>query len=123
MVYRLGRCLTLVENRSTGQNGFSNSTGVRRSCLRVWKNCIVKLNWHLIRTAFLNSGVYMPYPQRFALLFRCAQIFKLLKSARLRGKIPAVRQTCFIAPHNTHSRKMLVLAGCVQPMLAPAINT
>jgi glycolate oxidase iron-sulfur subunit len=41
----------------------------------------------------------------------------------LRGKIPATRQTGLLSPQNTHSRKMLVLAGCVQPALAPEINT
>jgi glycolate oxidase iron-sulfur subunit len=65
----------------------------------------------------------LPYPQRFALLIRCTQIFKPLIPAPLRGKIPAVRQTGLTAPQNAHRRKMLVLAGCVQPMLAPAINT
>jgi glycolate oxidase iron-sulfur subunit len=64
----------------------------------------------------------LPYPRRFALLFRCAQIFKPLIPARLRGKIPAARQTGLTSPQNIHSRKMLVLTGCVQPVLAPAIN-
>jgi len=65
----------------------------------------------------------LPYPQRFAFLLRCTQIFKPLIPARLRGKIPATRQSDLIAPQNTRKRKMLVLAGCVQPQLAPAINT
>ena len=65
----------------------------------------------------------LPYPQRFALLFRWAQIFKPLIPARLRGKIPATRQTVLTSPQNTHSRKMLVLSGCVQPILGPSINT
>ncbi len=64
----------------------------------------------------------LPYPQRFALLFRCAQIFKPLLSARLRGKIPAERRNRLTEPLKIHNRKMLVLAGCVQPILAPAIN-
>ena len=64
----------------------------------------------------------LPYPHRFSLLLRCAQLFKPLMPSRLRGKIPAM---CHIGPpssDNTHSRKMLVLAGCVQPALAPSIN-
>ncbi len=65
----------------------------------------------------------LPYPQRFALLFRCVQLFKPLIPARLRGQISAVRQTGLTAPQKSHRRKMLVLAGCVQPILAPAINT
>jgi len=65
----------------------------------------------------------LPYPQRFALLFRWTQIFKPLIPARLHGKFPATSQTVLTVPQNTHRRKMLVLAGCVQPILAPAINT
>jgi glycolate oxidase iron-sulfur subunit len=65
----------------------------------------------------------LPYPQRFALLFRCALILKSLMPNRLRSKIPAMRRTGLSVPQNTHKRKMLVLAGCVQPILAPAINT
>jgi glycolate oxidase iron-sulfur subunit len=65
----------------------------------------------------------LPYPQRFALLFRCAQIFKPLMPARLRGKIPAARRSGLTEPLNIRTRKMLVLEGCVQPILAPAINT
>lgn len=65
----------------------------------------------------------LPYPQRFSLLFRTAQIFKPLMPARLRGKIPAARRSGLTEPQKIHSRKMLVLAGCVQPIFAPAINT
>lgn len=65
----------------------------------------------------------LPYPQRFALLIRCTLIFKPLMPNRLRAKIPVTRQTGLPAPQNTHRRKMLVLAGCVQPILAPGINS
>jgi glycolate oxidase iron-sulfur subunit len=65
----------------------------------------------------------LPYPQRFSLLLRSSRIFKPLIPARLRGKMPAARQSGLTEPQKIHSRKMLVLAGCVQPILAPAINT
>ena len=64
----------------------------------------------------------LPYPQRFALLFRVAQIIKPLIPSHLRGKTPDSRQTGLISPQNIQGRKMLVLAGCVQPILTPAIN-
>ena len=41
--------------------------------------------------------------------------------AALRAKIPA-RQAATPWPAPRHARKMLVLAGCVQPALAPSIN-
>jgi glycolate oxidase iron-sulfur subunit len=81
----------------------------------------VRRPWHERVKRRVLSAV-LPYPQRFALLFQWAQLFKLLMPARLRGKIPVRGQTGLTAPHNTHRRKMLVLAGCVQPVLAPAIN-
>lgn len=66
--------------------------------------------------------IVLPYPQRFSLLLRCAQRFKPLMPFRLRGKIPAMCHIGPSSPDNTHSRKMLVLVGCVQPALAPSIN-
>jgi glycolate oxidase iron-sulfur subunit len=42
--------------------------------------------------------------------------------APLRSKIPDIRQTGLQSPQNNHRGKMLVLAGCVQPILGSAIN-
>ncbi|MBE7367688.1 glycolate oxidase subunit GlcF [Ramlibacter pallidus] len=45
-----------------------------------------------------------------------------LLPARLREKVPA-RQDAGAWPTRTHARKVLMLAGCVQPSMMPNINT
>ncbi len=116
----LDRCLTCRACETTCPSGVNygrlldmGRAVVEQQVRRPW---LERVKRHVLCTV-------LPYPQRFALLFRCAQIFKPLMPARLRGKIPAVRQTGLTAPPNIHKRKMLVLAGCVQSVLAPAINT
>jgi glycolate oxidase iron-sulfur subunit len=49
------------------------------------------------------------------------QLFQPLLSKRLQDKIPPM-QRAGSWPQREHARKMLVLAGCVQPALAPNIN-
>jgi len=116
----LDRCLTCRACETTCPSGVSygrlldmGRAVVEQQVRRPW---LERVKRRMLRAV-------LPYPQRFALLFRGAQIFKPLISARLRGKIPAARQTRLTAPQNTHRRKMLILAGCVQHILAPAINT
>lgn len=91
----------------------------------------------------------IPYPARFTPLLRCGQVFRPLLSPGLRRMIPRHRHAIsdsevgkaskkrFPLPLKggegrgegtvpdritKHTRKMLVLEGCVQPVLAPNIN-
>ena len=115
----LDRCLTCRACETTCPSGVSY--GRLLDIGRAVVEQQVRRPWHERVKRRVLSAV-LPYPQRFALLFQWAQLFKPLMPARLRGKIPARGQTGLIAPQNTRRRKMLVLAGCVQPVLAPAIN-
>ncbi len=63
----------------------------------------------------------IPYPARFSSLLRLGQLFRPLMPPGLRRKVPAV-QHAGSWPKTGHTRRMLVLKGCVQPAIAPAIN-
>jgi glycolate oxidase iron-sulfur subunit len=63
----------------------------------------------------------IPHPRRFASLLRIGQLFRPLLPRGLKRSIPD-RQRAAPWPGAAHTRRMLVLEGCVQPALAPNIN-
>ena len=63
----------------------------------------------------------LPYATRIGPLVKLGQLFKPVMPGALGRAIPA-RQTVGHVPSATHTRKMLVLDGCVQPSMAPATN-
>ncbi len=63
----------------------------------------------------------LPYPQRFNILLGLLRSLGPLLPNRLRAKIPAKAQIAD-RPKLRHSRRMLLLEGCVQPAFAPNIN-
>jgi glycolate oxidase iron-sulfur subunit len=52
---------------------------------------------------------------------KLGRLFRPLLSATLRAKLPSVR-AAGTWPHRTHVRKVILLNGCVQPALVPAID-
>jgi len=64
----------------------------------------------------------LPYRQRFAVLFRFAQFFKLLMPEYIRRKIAVTSSASRARPYHAFRRQVLILDGCVQPTLAPGIN-
>lgn len=58
----------------------------------------------------------------FNSLFKVGQIVRFLLPKDLKKTIPAKRASAKTWPSARHARKMLVLDGCVQPVLAPNIN-
>lgn len=68
----------------------------------------------------------LPYPQRFAPLLRLGQWFRPLLPRALKQKIPPRIPSTPLSEgevgSKTFKRRMLVLAGCAQPALAPNIN-
>jgi glycolate oxidase iron-sulfur subunit len=60
-------------------------------------------------------------PSLFAPALKAGQLFKRLLPAALADKVPASAPRRGW-PHPRNARRMLVPAGCVQPMLAPDIN-
>ena len=64
----------------------------------------------------------LPYRWRFKVLFSLAQRLRFLVPRSLRKKIPEVSTPSYCWPNTKHKRQVLLLEGCVQPALAPAIN-
>ncbi|MGQ0658014.1 MAG: glycolate oxidase subunit GlcF [Chromatiales bacterium] len=63
----------------------------------------------------------LPHRWRFACLMRPAQWLRPLLPAVLKRKIPPLTEVP-ARPTRSHARKVLMLEGCVQPILAPSIN-
>ncbi len=67
----------------------------------------------------LKEGLTSPL---FAPAMAVGQAVRGLLPAALKSKVPA-KQTAKPWPTRQHARKMLMLGGCVQPAMAPNINT
>ncbi|MGZ8217197.1 glycolate oxidase subunit GlcF [Methylomagnum sp.] len=64
----------------------------------------------------------LPYPRRFGAVLALARRAQSILPTALRRKIPAPAPPVAAWPTQSHARKMLILEGCVQPVLAPSIN-
>ena len=67
-------------------------------------------------------GAVLPRTGLFQALLGLGRAFRFAAPAALRAKIPAAVPARGAWPAPRHARKMLVLAGCVQPALSPDIN-
>ena len=65
----------------------------------------------------------LPRSWLFALLLKLGRWTRPVLPFALQGKIPASVPEAGAWPAARHARRMLVLAGCVQPALGPDINT
>lgn len=65
----------------------------------------------------------LPNPNVFKPLFKISQTLRPLLPQALKNKIPPKPVSTKAWPAAQHARKMLVLDGCVQPAMAPNINT
>jgi glycolate oxidase iron-sulfur subunit len=64
----------------------------------------------------------LPRTRLFGTALRLGQLLRPVLPRRLRSKVPAKTRAAGAWPAPRHSRRMLALAGCVQPVLAPSIN-
>ena len=79
----------------------------------------------IVRQALL---AILPYPRRFSLLLGMGRLMRPLLPGALQRKIPPSRKSSGAKlsgkrPQATHTRTMLLLQGCVQPLTAPNTNT
>jgi glycolate oxidase iron-sulfur subunit len=67
-------------------------------------------------------GWALPKTALFTVALRLGEVLRPLLPAGLKAKVPPRTRPSGEWPAPRHRRKMLVLAGCVQPALAPSIN-
>ncbi len=65
----------------------------------------------------------LPWPRRITPLLRLGQLLRPLLPAALKQSIPAYQRISIPYVSRQHARTMLLLDGCVQPALAPRINS
>jgi len=115
----LDRCLTCRACETTCPSGvrYGRLADIGRNLLeaRVARG----LAERLLR-ATLSFG--LPRTRLFTVLLRFGQALRAWLPARLRTMVPAPAAPRGEWPAPRHARRMLVLAGCVQPALAPRIN-
>jgi glycolate dehydrogenase iron-sulfur subunit len=76
--------------------------------------------WDLSQRAVL--GLVLPRTAVFSFFLRLGQLTRAFLPGFLKKSIPERSEPAGAWPAPRHERRMLVLAGCVQPALAPAIN-
>ncbi|HJW52899.1 MAG TPA: glycolate oxidase subunit GlcF [Burkholderiaceae bacterium] len=114
----LDRCLTCRNCETTCPSGvqYGRLLDIGRKLVddRVQR----PLGQRLVRAA-LKNGLTSPL---FAPAMRIGQALRPLLPAALKAKIPA-RRAPGTFPTRAHTRRMILLEGCVQPAMAPNINT
>jgi glycolate oxidase iron-sulfur subunit len=115
----LDRCLTCRACETTCPSGvqYARLADIGRALVEartrrsVWQRMLrAALSWVLPRRAL------------FAPLLALGRLMRPILPGILRDKIPARGEPAGAWPAPRHPRRMLALAGCVQPAIAPAIN-
>jgi glycolate oxidase iron-sulfur subunit len=114
----LDRCLTCRNCESTCPSGveYGHLIDIGRKLVdeKVKRPVLEKtLRWAL------KEGLPSPL---FGVAMKMGQAVRGVLPASLRSKVPA-RQNAGLLPTRTHARKVLMLAGCVQPSMSPNINS
>ena len=114
----LDRCLTCRACETTCPSGvrYGRLADIGRNLVdaQVPRHWLDRLQRTLMRAI-------LPFPERFAPLVKLAGLLRPLALPVLRRKIP-LPSPAAPWPKPRHGRKMLVLEGCVQPVLDPSIN-
>ncbi|MGR9101421.1 MAG: glycolate oxidase subunit GlcF [Gammaproteobacteria bacterium] len=115
----LDRCLSCRSCETTCPSGvrYGRLLDLGRQAIEPFSRRSVpdRIRRRLIRAVF-------PFPERAAFLLHAAGLLKPFLPKRLRRKLIERRPPRLEWPPPRHRRKMLVLSGCVQPILAPSIN-
>ena len=114
----LDRCLTCRNCESTCPSGVQYGHLVDIGRKLVDERVPRPAGERAVRWA-LKEGLPSPL---FAPAMKIGQAVRGLLPASLKNKVP-VKQAAGAWPTRTHARKMLMLAGCVQPAMMPNINS
>jgi glycolate oxidase iron-sulfur subunit len=111
----LDRCLTCRSCETTCPSGvqYGRLADIGRA---VVEERAARGAWDRLKRAALAFA--LPRRALFTAMLRLGQLFRFL----LPGTVPAPAAPAGHWPAPRHARRMLVLAGCVQPALAPRIN-
>lgn len=116
----LDRCLTCRSCESTCPSGvqYGKLLDIGRSLTeeRVGRGPVVALKRYALRKV-------LPHRRRFAALLAVARLVRGLLPAQIRSKVPARPPRQEPWPTVRHARKVLMLEGCAQPILAPEVNS
>lgn len=114
----LDRCLTCRNCESTCPSGVDYGHLVDIGRKLVDAKVERPMSEKVVRWA-LKEGLPSPL---FAPAMRLGQLVRPMLPASLQAKVPA-RQAATPWPKGTHARKVLLLAGCAQPSMAPNIDS
>jgi len=115
----LDRCLTCRACETTCPSGveYGRLVDIGRNIV---EQHVPRAPLDAVKRAALRA--VLPRPALFKPLLRIGQILRPLLPSALKKKIPKRQTQGTDWPAPRHTRKMLVLDGCVQPSLAPDIN-
>ncbi len=115
----LDRCLTCRNCETTCPSGVGYARlldiGRQQVEARVPRSATDRATRALLRRV-------LPRPRLFAALLASGRTLRPLLPGRLRTKIPPTRPTPAWPQATEHTRRVLLLEGCVQPALQPEIN-
>jgi glycolate oxidase iron-sulfur subunit len=115
----LDRCLTCRACETTCPSGvqYGRLADIGRGIV---EERVGRGMWESVQRMALSA--VLPRTGLFAMALALGRIARPLLPEALKKKIPARTGTGGKWPEPRHKRKMIVLAGCVQPALEPAIN-
>ncbi|SFK13947.1 glycolate oxidase iron-sulfur subunit [Nitrosomonas aestuarii] len=115
----LDRCLTCRACESTCPSGvrYAELVDISRDLIerQVKRSADKRLIRYLLRKVLPNPLLFKP-------IVKIGQALRPVLPGLLKKKVPAAVKSNNLWPESRHSRKMLVLDGCVQPTLSPNIN-
>ncbi|CAE6809934.1 Lactate utilization protein A [Paraburkholderia domus] len=114
----LDRCLTCRNCETTCPSGVQYGRLVEIGRKITEEKVTRPLRQRMVRRLLAS---FVPNSALFTPVMRLGQHFRPLLPRKLRDKVPA-RQRPLEWPTAKHPRKMLMLAGCVQPSMMPNVN-